>query len=103
MAEFITSHLYKIISSCGGLLPHYIIYTVAMTGEPTGYNLIDTHSRAGEVLTIVGSLRNNFGSEKTITEVYASISDKLLSQDSLSESWPIDNGIRVKLNITFKR
>ena len=102
MAEFITSHLYKIISSCSGLLPHYIIYTVAMTGE-TGYNLPDTYSRAGEVLTIVGSLGNNFGSEKTITEVYASISGKLVSQDSLSESWPIDNETRVKLNITFKR
>lgn len=102
MAEFITSHLYKIISSCSGLLPHYIIYTVAMTGE-TAYNLVDTYSRAGEVLTIVGSLGNNFGSEKTITEVYASISDKLLSQDSLSESWPIDNETRAKINITFKR
>jgi len=102
MAEFITSHLYKIISSCSGLLPHYIIYTVAMTGE-TGYNLPDTYSRAGEVLTIVGSLGNNFGSEKTITEVYASISGKLVSQDSLSESWPIDNETRVKFNITFKR
>lgn len=102
MAEFITSHLYKIISSCSGLLPHYIIYTVAMTGE-IGYLLINTYSRAGGVLTCVGSLSNNFGSEKTITEVYVSISDKLLSQDSLSESWPIDNGVRVKFNITFKR
>jgi hypothetical protein len=106
MAAFTEANLGSIAKQLGGLATQYHIFPFVYVGA-TGYNSPHTLSRSGAELTGYSTNTNSSGSGRTIDKVTASVFDSsylpIISEESLSESWPNGDDAVSKFIITFTR
>ena len=106
MAGFTDANLGSIVKQLGGLASQYKIFPVVYVST-NGHSSPNTLSRTGAVLTGYATIVNSSGLERTIDTVAADVFESaylpIMSETSLTESWPDGNTAKPKFIIEFTR
>lgn len=106
MAGFTDANLGSLVKQLGGLATQYHIFPFVYVGA-TGYSSPHTFSRSGAELTGYATIENTEAAEQTIDKVCASVFESLylpiISEESLTEAWPVGNFAKPKFIIEFTR
>lgn len=106
MAGFTDANLGSIVKQLGGLASQHKIFPFVYVST-TGHASPNTLSRTGAVLTGYATIENTEATEQTIDKVCASVFESvylpIISEESLSEAWPVGNFAKPKFIIEFKQ
>ena len=106
MAGFTDANLGTVVKQLGGLVTQHEIFPFVYVST-TGFASPITLSRAGAELTGYSTNVNSSGLERTIDTVAADVFESaylpIMSETSLTESWPDGNTAKPKFIIEFTR